>query len=302
MLNQNGIASVVNGSVKKTGILTTYDTLGPAKQADEAGAEAYPIKFPISQEWEQPLLMAQIYFNELVELRRLNSQLQARNEELEAFAHTVAHQLKNSSALVIMFGRVLKESIKLSKAMRPFLDAMIQSGCKMNNVINELQLLAGMREGNVELKPLNMGELVAGARQRLAHIIEERQAQIIAPDEWPVAWGYGPWVEEVWVNYIDNAIKYGGEPSRVELGATIQSDECVRFWVRDNGPGLPPEKQAQIFKPFLRFDQIKLEGHGLGLSIVQRIVEKLGGQVGVESQGVSGQGSTFMFTLSAHQS
>lgn len=274
------------------GILSAYDGLKPIKHAAEAGAH----------EWEQPLIMAQVYFNEMVELRRLNSQLQARNEELEVFAHTVAHQLKNSSSLVIMFGRVLKESIKLSKATRPLLDAIIQSGCKMNNVIDELQLLAGMREGKVELKPLNMGELVAEARRRLAHIIEERQAQIIAPDEWPTVWGYGPWIEEVWVNYIDNAIKYGGEPPRVELGATLQTDEMIHFWVRDNGPGLSPEKQLQIFKPFVRFDQIKLEGHGLGLSIVQRIVKKLDGQVGVESQGVPGQGSTFMFTLSAHQS
>lgn len=274
------------------GILSAYNSLKPIKHADEAGAH----------ERGQPLIMAQTYFNEMVELRRLNSQLQAHNKELEAFAHMVAHQLKNSSSLVLMFGNVLKESLKLPKATRPLLEGIIQSGRRMNNVINELQLLAGMRQGNVELKPLNMSEIVAEARQRLAHIIEERQAQIIAPDEWPVAWGYEPWIEEVWVNYIDNALKYGGEPPRIELGATLQADKYVRFWIHDNGSGLSPEKQAQIFKPFLRLDQIKLEGHGLGLSIVQHIVEKLGGQVGVESQGIAGQGSTFMFTLSAHQS
>jgi signal transduction histidine kinase len=221
---------------------------------------------------------------------------------LEAFAYTVAHQLKNSSSLVLMFGNVLKQSIKLPKAMRPLLEGIIQSGRKMNNVINELQLLAGIREGKVEPKPLNMGKIVAEARQRLIHTIEERQAQIIAPDEWPVAWGYEPWIEEVWVNYIDNAIKYGGEPPRIELGATLQADKYVRFWIRDNGPGLSPEEQTQVFRPFLRLDQIKLEGHGLGLSIVQHIVEKLGGQVGVESQGIPEQGSTFMFTLSTQQS
>jgi signal transduction histidine kinase len=283
---------VVNGSAEKTGIFTPYNDLQPFKQTAEAGAP----------EREQPLIMAQAYFNELVELRRLNSQLQADNKELEAFAYTVAHQLKNSSSLVILFGNALKESLKLPEATPPFLDAIIQSGCEMNNVINELQLLAGLREGTVELKPLNMGKIVASARQRLIHTIEERQVQFIAPDEWPVAWGYGPWIEEVWVNYIDNALKYGGEPPRIELGATLQADKAVRFWIHDNGPGLSPEKQAQIFKPFIRFDQIKLEGHGLGLSIVQHIVKKLGGQVGVESQNIPGQGSTFMFTLSAHQS
>ena len=69
----------------------------------------------------------------------------------------------------------------------------------------------------------------------------------------------------------------------------------VRFWVRDNGTGIPPEQQARLFTPFTRLAQARATGHGLGLSIVQRIVEKLGGQVGVESQ--PGQGSLFSFTL-----
>ena len=69
----------------------------------------------------------------------------------------------------------------------------------------------------------------------------------------------------------------------------------VRFWVRDNGPGITPEDQARLFVPFTRLGQARVGGHGLGLSIVRRIVEKLGGQVGVESQ--VGQGSVFSFTL-----
>jgi signal transduction histidine kinase len=73
----------------------------------------------------------------------------------------------------------------------------------------------------------------------------------------------------------------------------------IGILIPHNGPGLSPEQQANIFQPFIRFDQIKLEGHGLGLSIVQQIVNKLDGQVGVESQNRPGQGSTFMFTLSA---
>jgi signal transduction histidine kinase len=69
----------------------------------------------------------------------------------------------------------------------------------------------------------------------------------------------------------------------------------VRFWVRDNGPGLAPEEQAQLFTPFTRLGQVRAKGHGLGLSIARRIVEKLDGQVGVESE--VGRGSTFSFTL-----
>ena len=74
-----------------------------------------------------------------------------------------------------------------------------------------------------------------------------------------------------------------------------QPDGSVRFWVRDNGPGLTPEDQTRLFKPFTKIWTVRAQGHGLGLSIVQRIVDKLSGQVGVES--LVGQGSTFYFTL-----
>jgi len=292
MSSQNGKAQqLLPSSLEEPGILAAYPALGTVKQAAESAAEAYLIESLSTLESEPS------FIRDMVELRRLNDLLQTRNEELEAFAHTVAHQLKNSSSLVTLFAHILKENVQLPEAIQLYLDGIIESSHKMNNVINELQLLAGLRKGSIKLKPLNMSEIVAEARQRLTPDIEDRQAQIIEPDEWPVAWGYGPWVEEIWVNYIGNAIKYGGEPPLVELGATIQSDEFVRFWVRDNGAGLLPEKQDQIFKPFIRYNQIKLEGHGLGLSIVQHIVKKLGGQVGVESRGLPGQGSIFMFTL-----
>jgi signal transduction histidine kinase len=69
------------------------------------------------------------------------------------------------------------------------------------------------------------------------------------------------------------------------------------FWVRDNGPGLSEEAQSKLFAEFTRLEQTRAKGHGLGLSIVRRIVDKLGGDVGVES--FDGQGSTFWFTLPA---
>ncbi len=165
----------------------------------------------------------------------------------------------------------------------------------MNNIINELLLMAELREAEVELDPLDMASIVDEALERLAYIIEGGQVQIVLPQVWTVALGHGPWVEEVWINYLSNALKYGGRPPYVELGGEEQADGMVRFWVRDNGPGLGPEETKQLFTLFTRLHQVRAEGHGLGLSIVQRIVEKLGGQVGVESQ--AGCGSTFFFTL-----
>ena len=101
--------------------------------------------------------------------------------------------------------------------------------------------------------------------------------------------------KQVWVNLLSNAVKYGGDPLEVELGSTPQPDGTMQFWVRDNGPGLTVQEQARLFTPFEQLGRTGAGGHGLGLSIVQRIVEKLGGAVGVESE--LGQGSRFHFSL-----
>jgi signal transduction histidine kinase/DNA-binding response OmpR family regulator len=249
-------------------------------------------------------------------LRQRTSQLKADNEELDAFADTVAHDLKIPLSSIVGFAETLEEvHAELSgEELRRYLHLIARSGRKISNIVNELLLLARVRKTEVELKPLDMASIVAEAMRRLANRIEKSQAEITVPEAWPVALGHGPWVEEIWVNYISNALKYGGQPPRVELGfgtraaglgspqphpssgaTTLSGKIC--FWVHDNGPGLTPEAQAQLFTPFIRLERDRAEGHGLGLSIVQRIVDKLGGQVGVESE--VGQGSTFTFTLTS---
>jgi len=145
---------------------------------------------------------------------------------------------------------------------------------------------------------VNMARVVATIRRRLGYIIKKNQARLTLPKTWPEVIGYGPWIEEVWANYISNAIKHGGRPPRVELGASPQPDGMLRFWTRDNGPGLPQKVRDRLFTPFSQIDHVHNPGHGLGLSIVYQIVDKLGGQVGVESE--LGQGSLFFFTLPAN--
>jgi signal transduction histidine kinase len=105
-------------------------------------------------------------------------------------------------------------------------------------------------------------------------------------------------MEEVWANYLSNAIKYGGYPPVVQLGAFHLDNHFVRFWIQDNGDGIKPEEQVRLFNDFSQLEgRRKVDGHGLGLSIVRRIIEKMGGNVGVESRGRNGEGSRFWFTL-----
>jgi len=233
--------------------------------------------------------------------------LSARNAELDAFAHTVAHDLKAPLSLLtgytsfIAAGEVADDPAQMDLCVR----AIGQSARKMHNIIDELLLLSSVRKmEDVLRQPLDMGMIVSDVLVRLSDLVDQEHAEVLMPKAWPIAWGYAQWIEEVWANYISNALKYGGTPPRIEIGATVMDGDSpgngpgmIRFWVRDNGDGLTEEQQARLFIPFERLDQARAKGHGLGLSIVHRIMEKLGGMAGVESSAVPGEGSTFYFVL-----
>ncbi|MDY7078035.1 MAG: response regulator, partial [Chloroflexota bacterium] len=156
-------------------------------------------------------------------LRQYTAELEARNEELDAFAHTVAHDLKGPLGHMVGFAHVLAEDHTAlpEEKLCHYLQTIAQNGQRMSNIIDELLLLASVRKvEEMEMKPLDMASIVAQVQERMGYLIEEHQAEIILPEAWPVAVGYGPWVEEVWVNYLGNSIKYGGRPPRVALGAT----------------------------------------------------------------------------------
>jgi PAS domain S-box-containing protein len=230
-------------------------------------------------------------------LVQYTAELEARNEELDAFAHTVSHDLKNPLNIVLGYAQLLSENRNplLPEEVQFSIAAIAQAADKMVHIVNDLLLLASVGRVEVVSKPLDMASIMTGVWRMLGQMIEEYQAIIVAPDTWPVAQGYGPWIEVVWTNYISNAMKYGGKPPRIELGAMVEPAGMVHFWVRDNGPGLTPDDQSRLFVPFTRLAPSLVEGNGVGLSIVQRIIERLGGQISIESE--VGHGSVFRFSL-----
>lgn len=218
--------------------------------------------------------------------------------ELDAFAHTVAHDLKmpltnltvNSDMLSSMFERLSEE--KRESAV----ERIQVSARKMADIIDALLLLASVRkQEDIEISTLDMRHIIEETKERLKSNLQASKAVCTVPDTLPSARGYAPWVEEVWVNYFSNALKYGGNPPEIIVTAEALPDGFVRYSVKDNGAGLSAKDQENLFMPFFRLNHGKVEGHGLGLSIVQRIVERLGGTSGVESK--VGDGSTFYFTL-----
>lgn len=235
----------------------------------------------------------------LEELDRANTDLQARNEELDAFAHMVAHGLRSPLGNITGYADLLHwDAAQMSAAeVADLALEILEQGRRMRSLIDELLLLATVRKEDVHRAPLNMADIVADALERLAELIGRSAAEVRLPEQWPVALGYAPWVEEVWFNYLSNALQYGGKPPVIELGAEPWGEAMVRFWVRDNGEGIAAEAREHIFLPFTRLSQTPTSSVGLGLSVVQRIIAKLGGEVGVES--TAGQGSLFFFLLPA---
>ncbi len=218
-------------------------------------------------------------------------------KELDAFARTVAHDLKTPLAVQSSLIELLSSEYLSSEEKNEILVEVSQGARKMINIIDALLLLANVRNRNdIKIQPLNMVEIVDHALSRLNTDIQATNIQVIRAETMPVVPGYAPWVEEIWVNYISNAIKYGGTPPVVEIGSD-KYQSYIRFWVKDNGKGLTKEEQKDTFKEFTRLKRHMYEknGHGLGLSIVLRIAEKLGGEVGVESDGKNG--CKFYFTL-----
>jgi two-component system sensor histidine kinase/response regulator len=221
-------------------------------------------------------------------------------DELDAFAHTVAHDLKNPIAVISMRAQLLRslwESADEATLLK-HVDELDKNATRLNSIVDELLVLAGVGRQTVPLKPVEMDAVVQDGLGRVENLVQKTKAKVERPAAWPIALGHGPWIAEIWTNYLSNAMKYGGTPPSVRVGAdAIPDRKSVRFWVQDNGPGLSAEQQAQLFKQFSRVSETRASGHGLGLSIVRRITDKLGGSAGVESQ--PGAGSRFWFELPA---
>jgi PAS domain S-box-containing protein len=230
----------------------------------------------------------------------ITAQVAAINE-LDAYARTVAHDLKNPLNVVLGYAQLLDFECKEkdSSIMHNHLKGITNGALHMNEIVEGLLLLAQVRNiEKIDIQKLNMSTVLSNSLQRLWGNIKESSAKIQKPESMIDSYGYGIWVEEVWINLLSNAIKYGGERPVIKIDSYKKKDK-VYYSVTDFGSGLTEEEQQNVFVEFTRLSRhkSKTSGHGIGLSIVKRIVEKLDGEVGVQS--VYGEGSTFYFSLPA---
>jgi two-component system sensor histidine kinase/response regulator len=233
----------------------------------------------------------------LSEFDRLNNELRQRNEELAAYDRSVSHDLKGPVSYICTTTEWLQRAYTqlTPEQLHHFLEQIATRAYQANSIIESLLLLA--ETDDIELYPVDMHAIANRSIDNLRDFIDDREVQLSYPETLPAAMGQSILLELVWDNYLSNAVKYGGNPPLVTIGADESEDKMVRFWVRDNGPGIPPDKHASIFNSKIGAGQEPEEGHGLGLPIVRRIIHRLGGEVGFEN--LPENGCCFFFTLLA---
>lgn len=233
-----------------------------------------------------------------LQLEKQTQALESQNRELDAYAHSVAHDLKTPLTTLIGMSSLLNSgAIAFSpEQTRNSISIIHRTATKMSAIIDALLLLASVRRAdNLSPEIINVRKIAEEAQLRLAELAERHGSHITYIGTWLPALGYEPWIEEVWVNYLSNAIKYGGTPAHIEIGCELIDDHHNKYWVRDYGAGIAASKRSDLFVQFSRLDPHASDGHGLGLSIVKRIIQRLHGNVGYED--AQGGGSCFWFTL-----
>jgi len=222
-------------------------------------------------------------------------EIQERREDL---IRTISHDLRTPLAAILLHGALLQRDAPTSEVERRA-SAIRRLGASMTSMLDELvQLvkLEGPPAGEPELRPLELGPFLREVVDRVAGWGPARERVRIARVEPAFVRCDAFALERVMTNLLTNALKYSPEPAPVTVSVSATAGERLELAVSDRGPGIPPDEQERIFARFVRRERDRhSEGLGLGLYITRLLVERLGGQIRVES--AVGAGSTFVVTL-----
>lgn len=236
------------------------------------------------------------------ELARLNAELARSNDELDAFAYIVSHDLKEPLRGIGTFSRMLLDDHgeHLGTEGRDEVDTLIRLSTRMNGMLDSLLLYS--RAGKLELRLVetDLGTLVGEVLDTLRTRVERSRAEVRIPRPLPTVWCDPVRAGSVYQNLVANALKYNDKAEPwVEIGwlDPERAGEPATLYVRDNGIGIARRQWDAVFRIFKRLhgrDKFG-GGSGAGLTIARKLVERHGGRIWLESE--PGQGTTFFFTL-----
>jgi PAS domain S-box-containing protein len=255
---------------------------------------------------------------DVTERKRFEQTLQETNAELESaksaaekanlaksdFLSSMSHELRSPLNAILGFAQLLESTSPLQRASQTESVAQIlKAGWHLLKLINEILDLAVVESGKLQisLEPVSLAEVISECKGMMDPQAQQRGISMAFPrlDSPYYVAADRTRVKQVLINLLSNAIKYNRERGTVEVSCSATSPQRTRVSVRDTGAGLPPEKLTQLFQPFNRLGQESNaeEGTGIGLVMTKRLVELMGGLVGVESS--VGAGSAFWFELSS---
>ena len=233
--------------------------------------------------------------NQTLEMRvnQRTAQLRETIEGLESFNRAVSHDLRGPLGGITGIATLARDALARGDAAEAdrLPAAIVRQSASSSELLASLMELARSTGVQVERRPVDTSALVREV------VSQADAAGVVHVDEpLPALEGDPVLVRQVFANLLANGLKFSGraQQPRVDVGATRTADGTV-FHVRDNGVGFPPARAGELFIPFHRLHADRFEGHGIGLTIVRRIVERHGGRVWAE--GRPGQGATFYFTL-----
>ena len=232
-------------------------------------------------------------------LRKKSRELRLKNEELRSYSYTVSHALKTPMISLRGFSSLLAEyhADSMDQEARDFLNRINKNVDQMERLIDDMLELSRIDIVEEEFDEIPIAEVLDEALAEFQFTFKEMDVALTVAAELPRVWCSRNLMIEVFTNLISNAIKYSrpGERPIIEIG--YNGEEIFhKFFVKDNGVGIPPRGREKLFQLFHRMGNKKgVDGTGLGLAIVKRIVEGHGGEIWVVSK--RGQGSNFFFTL-----
>jgi PAS domain S-box-containing protein len=232
-------------------------------------------------------------------LKKRTRQLEQSNERLEQFAYAVSHDLQEPLRMVTSYLQLVESRYRdeLDEDGREFIEFAVDGAERMREMIDSLLEYSRVETQGEPFEPIELESVLEDVTEDLQLQIEETGAEVTT-DELPRVKGDTSQVRQVFQNLLSNAITYSGDTvPRIHIGAARRDREWV-LSVRDNGIGIAPDDQERIFSVFERLHtDEEYDGTGVGLALCERIVERHGGEIWVNSE--PGEGSTFSFTLSA---
>lgn len=233
-------------------------------------------------------------------LERQVAVLDGANRELDAFSYSISHDLRAPLRAMQGFSETLLEDYgeRLDAAGQDYARRIVAASRRMDQLILDLLAFSRLSRTEVRLEPVSLETAVDDVCSALEPELKHRQAEVVLERPMPRVMGQRPVLSQVLTNLITNSVKFVAPdtPPRVRIWCGDGSDGMVRISVEDNGIGIATEHQERIFRAFERLHGgSKYPGTGIGLAIVRKAVERLGGRVGVESQ--PGSGSRFWVDL-----